>query len=327
MSGDAIGMMEGAYFVSRSSLLAWLNGLLQTDYDKVESVSTGVPHLQILDALFPGEVPLHKANLHANPALDYECLPNWKLVQDVFNRKNLGRVLPVQKLVRGRYQDNLEILQWMKSYFERHWKDGQTYDAAARREEAQRQYSAARQKRRGGPLKPLDGNASPAAKSTPVKTPRKPLDKQDTPRAGGRRPAAAGTPKKLFTPKVQVQAPESAKSASPVVVEDGVPLLSGPPASPGGSPAASEPSAKRAKSGADALEAAVARLEGELRQAQLAAHVKDRQAVFYCSKLRDIALAVKSYQKSEEADAVIQKIQALLATELSVLPPPTDSPA
>ena len=40
-TGDSIGMMEGAFFVSRTEILEWLNDLLELSMTKVEQAATG----------------------------------------------------------------------------------------------------------------------------------------------------------------------------------------------------------------------------------------------------------------------------------------------
>ena len=86
-----------------------------------------------MDALYPNHVPLHKVNFAAK--FDYEYIKNYKILQAVFNKLGIPKVIEVNKLVKGKYQDNLEFLQWMKRYYDLHYQ-GQDYDAAARRRNA-----------------------------------------------------------------------------------------------------------------------------------------------------------------------------------------------
>lgn len=132
-----LGMMEGAYFVPRKELLAWLNSFYKFSYDKIEQVCTGAAHCQIVDSLFPGQVPLHKVNFSAK--FDYEYIKNYKILQEVFNKLNINKVIDVNKLIKGKYQDNLEFLQWMKRFFDMNWQGGE-YDANSRRTQAQKDY-------------------------------------------------------------------------------------------------------------------------------------------------------------------------------------------
>lgn len=60
MSGDAIGMMEGAFFVGRGELLSWLNEFFGFSLSKVEQCATGAVYCQIIDSIYPGTVPLAK---------------------------------------------------------------------------------------------------------------------------------------------------------------------------------------------------------------------------------------------------------------------------
>ena len=52
MSGDSIGMMEGAFFVGRGELIQWVNELLEVNVTKVEQCATGAIYAQILDAIY-----------------------------------------------------------------------------------------------------------------------------------------------------------------------------------------------------------------------------------------------------------------------------------
>eukprot|EP01114_Cavostelium_apophysatum_P015191 TRINITY_DN4092_c0_g1_i2.p1 TRINITY_DN4092_c0_g1~~TRINITY_DN4092_c0_g1_i2.p1 ORF type:complete len:108 (-),score=25.91 TRINITY_DN4092_c0_g1_i2:91-414(-) len=97
-----IGMMEGAYFVGRVELLNWLNDLLKLDYTKVEQTCTGAAHCQIMDAIYPGKVPLSKVKFDAKH--EYEWVNNFKVLQNVFDKLGLDKFIDVQKMVKGKYQ-------------------------------------------------------------------------------------------------------------------------------------------------------------------------------------------------------------------------------
>jgi len=53
---------------------------------------------------------------------------NWKIVQKSFRTKNIQKPIVVKQVVRGKFQDNLEILQWFKHFFE-YYYSGSPYDA------------------------------------------------------------------------------------------------------------------------------------------------------------------------------------------------------
>lgn len=61
-----------------------------------------------------------------------EKLDNWKKVQAVFNKKNISKPLDTRKYVKGKFQDNLEVLQWFKHFFEFYYTE-KPYDAYRRR--------------------------------------------------------------------------------------------------------------------------------------------------------------------------------------------------
>jgi len=124
-------MMEGAYFVGRVELLNWLNDFLQLDYKKVEQVCSGSAYCQLMDALYPGKVPLSKVNFNAK--FEYEYLKNFAVLQGIFEKVGIDKRIDVNTLIKGKFQDNLEFLQWMKKYFDMHY-GGDPYDAVGRRQ-------------------------------------------------------------------------------------------------------------------------------------------------------------------------------------------------
>jgi RP/EB family microtubule-associated protein len=132
MSDDpsAIGLQHPAFAVSKAVLLDWLNTVFGLSYVKVEECSSGAVYCQILDAIYPGQVPMKTVKWNAKN--EYDWVANFKIAQKVMTAQNVAKPLPIDKLVKGKYQDNLEFLQWFKHYFECRF-GGQPYDAAGRR--------------------------------------------------------------------------------------------------------------------------------------------------------------------------------------------------
>jgi RP/EB family microtubule-associated protein len=79
MSGDTIGMMEGAFFVGRGELLSWANETFGLSLTKVEQCATGALYCQIIDAVFPGTISMAKVRWGAKH--DYEFVENYKILQ------------------------------------------------------------------------------------------------------------------------------------------------------------------------------------------------------------------------------------------------------
>ncbi|KAJ1659862.1 microtubule integrity protein mal3 [Dispira simplex] len=114
---------------SRQDLLNWVNQMLQLNYTKIEQLGTGAAYCQIMDTVY-GNLPLGKVKFNAKQ--EYEYIQNYKVLQSCFNAHKLDKTIPVERLMKMRFQDNFEFLQWLKKFWESYCPGGQ-YDAVGRR--------------------------------------------------------------------------------------------------------------------------------------------------------------------------------------------------
>uniref|UniRef100_A0A6M2DRH7 Putative microtubule-binding protein involved in cell cycle control n=1 Tax=Xenopsylla cheopis TaxID=163159 RepID=A0A6M2DRH7_XENCH len=120
--------------LSRHDMLAWVNDCLSCSFSKIEELCTGAAYCQFMDMLFPGSVPMKRIKFKTN--LEHEYIQNFKLLQASFNKMGVDKIVPIDKLVKGRFQDNFEFMQWFKKFFDANF-DGSDYDALKMREGAQ----------------------------------------------------------------------------------------------------------------------------------------------------------------------------------------------
>ncbi|KAG7465737.1 hypothetical protein MATL_G00156710 [Megalops atlanticus] len=111
--------------LSRHDMLAWVNDSLQLSYTKIEQLCSGAAYCQFMDMLFPGCVLLKKVKFQAR--LEHEYIHNFKVLQAAFKRMSVDKIIPVEKLVKGKFQDNFEFVQWFKKFFDANY-DGKEYD-------------------------------------------------------------------------------------------------------------------------------------------------------------------------------------------------------
>jgi len=112
--------------LSRHDMLAWVNDCLQASFTKIEELCTGAAYCQFMDMLFPGCVQLKKVKFQTK--LEHEYIQNFKILQASFKKMEVEKVIPVDKLVKGRFQDNFEFVQWFKKFFDANYK-GEPYSA------------------------------------------------------------------------------------------------------------------------------------------------------------------------------------------------------
>lgn len=97
-------------------MLAWVNDTLQSSFGKIEELCSGAAYCQFMDMLFPGSVPMKRVKFRTN--LEHEYIQNFKILQAAFKKMNVDKIVPIDKLVKGRFQDNFEFLQWFKKFFD-----------------------------------------------------------------------------------------------------------------------------------------------------------------------------------------------------------------
>lgn len=112
----AIGMMDGAYFTSRNEILSFLNTLLDLNLAKIEQTASGAVACQVIEYIFPNSIAMSKVNWAAKGSHEY--VTNYKLLQGAFSKNNIQKYIDVDKMIRGKYQDNLEFCQWLKAFFD-----------------------------------------------------------------------------------------------------------------------------------------------------------------------------------------------------------------
>ncbi|NWW98601.1 MARE3 protein, partial [Caloenas nicobarica] len=123
--------------LSRHDMLAWVNDSLQLNYTKIEQLCSGAAYCQFMDMLFPGCVHLRKVKFQAK--LEHEYIHNFKVLQAAFKKMGVDKVgqppnpsvppkiIAVERLVKGKFQDNFEFIQWFKKFFDANY-DGKEYN-------------------------------------------------------------------------------------------------------------------------------------------------------------------------------------------------------
>jgi len=112
--------------LSRHEMLNWVNDCLQSNYKKIEELCSGAAYSNFMDMLFPGSIILKKVKFRTN--LEHEYIQNFKLLQAAFKKVGCDKEVAINRLVKGRFQDNFEFLQWFKKFFDANY-DGREYNA------------------------------------------------------------------------------------------------------------------------------------------------------------------------------------------------------
>ncbi|GAX23355.1 microtubule-associated protein, RP/EB family [Fistulifera solaris] len=164
----AVGMMDAAYFIGRRELLDFFNTLLELNLTKIEETATGAVACQMTEMIFPGSIPMARVNWEARS--DYEFVQNYKLLQNAFNKHHVQRFVDVNKLIRAKYQDNLEFCQWLKAFYDQSGVFRDDYDPMAVRAKGKggKAYNAKLNTKRGIKAKPRPAGHLGIPKTNPV---------------------------------------------------------------------------------------------------------------------------------------------------------------
>lgn len=119
--------------LSRRDFLDWINNSLDLHLKKIEELASGTVYCQFMDMLFPGCLPMKHVKF--GTTLEHEYITNFKILQNSFVKMGVDKNIPVEKLIKARFQDNFEFVQWFKKFFDANYS-GHDYDPTAARQAA-----------------------------------------------------------------------------------------------------------------------------------------------------------------------------------------------
>ncbi|KQS71004.1 uncharacterized protein Dere_GG23222, isoform F [Drosophila erecta] len=274
--------------LSRHDMLAWVNDCLQSQFSKIEELCTGAAYCQFMDMLFPNSVPVKRVKFRTN--LEHEYIQNFKILQAGFKKMSVDKIIPIDKLIKGRFQDNFEFLQWFKKFFDANY-DGRDYDASAVREGAPMGFGS-------GAVKSLPGTAASGVSSSYRRGP-----------TATTRPATTSTMK----PTVSKVLPRTNNAA---------------PASRITAGANSTGTVKKNDASNSVNNQQIEEMSNQVMDMRINLEGLEKERDFYFSKLRDIEILCQEADDAE-AHPIIQKILDILyATEVGQdgFAPPDDAP-
>jgi len=334
--------MDGTYFVGRTEILAWINDLLKTNYVKIEETASGAAACQIMDAIYTGKVPLGKVNFTAKA--EWEFTNNYKVLQQVFKQCQVDKVIPVDKLVKAKYQDNLEWLQWLKRYFDINTK-GDDYDAVGRRIATKCNYPgdkasgavAKKPKPAEDPSPDSDGVEAPApvaVRPAPAPAPAADPKPDAAPKPIGTRTRAATTttvkPKQAVIPPqprnpapTAAAAPPQPKPTKPAADDQRISMAVNPTERVGARTA--DPGRRVSLIPRLAQDERVTELTKQMAQLQVALDNSEKERDFYYNKLLEIEELVQKNKGDALADGISKLLGAGVEEEAQDAPAPSSA--
>ena len=267
--------MDPAYFVGRGELLDFFNNLLDLQLTKIEQTASGAIACQLTEYIYPGSIPMSKVNWEARS--DYEFVNNYKLLQKAFTKHAVKRYVDVDKLIRAKYQDNLEFCQYLKAFFDQSGVVRDDYDANAVRARGKggKKYNELLQKTAAKyGSKPLPAaRARGVARVTPAPKARPAPTTTTAPKVAAMKPITA-TPVARTTTKAPLKASENRTR-----------------------PTVGSSQSKKAEASADAeLVKKNAELASKIQELETTVSEVEKERDFYFGKLRNVELMLQVKQ-------------------------------
>ncbi|ALC42556.1 CG18190, partial [Drosophila busckii] len=102
--------------MSRHQMIEWVNNRVNGKYTKIEELCSGAAYCQMLELVYPNCLNLKRVKLNAK--LEHEYFHNLKMFQSALTKLKLDKIIPMDRLIKGRFQDNFEFLQWFMKFYE-----------------------------------------------------------------------------------------------------------------------------------------------------------------------------------------------------------------
>lgn len=294
--------MDSAYFVGRKELLDFFNTLLDLNLSKIEQTASGAIACQLTELIFEGSIPLAKINWEARS--DYEFVQNYKLLQKAFTKHRVQRHVDVDKLIRAKYQDNLEFCQWLKAFYDHSGVFREDYDP-----------KAARAKGKGGSRYNSQMSSKPVKSAS--RAPRPTVSRPTKPAVS----STKSTTKPTVPPRTTA-APVAAASATTSKERPSRPLRERAPENAKPDPRIAELEQANATMQAkneeltQQLETQAADAEAKVIDLEQAILEIEKERDFYFEKLRNVEVLLQVHQESHgEDDPVMRDIFRLLYAE------------
>jgi len=292
-----IGLMDGAYFVGRKDILDWINTTCMLSYTKVEHTASGAVACQLLDSMYPGVVPMQKVDWSAKN--DFDFIKNYKVLQACFNKLKIDKHVEVDRLIRAKYQDNLEFMQWFKRFHELNSNDSGDYDPIGQRS-----------KGKGGDAVTKASGVKPDAKA--LLAAASGTHKRKQARNGAPAPGSSNRVNAAAGRVNDTRHPAAAEQKENQHVNEAAPKQATKTRTTGSRRPAGNTTASNEK---------VKELETMNAELRLTVDGLERERDFYFGKLRDIEILLQSNEEtaegttSEQSEVVQRIFKILYATE------------